>query len=216
MTHILIYRWFVFLLAAIYCLRALLFGSFDVFGGPFRFLTIWALFASFFCASRMMALMEGRSTRRWDGFVSMTAVINSMVVIMYWRLYFADPTSVTADGRLADWRLELYLHGLGPLLQVCDGLFVHRSFRRPRAALGWLLGVLGSYILWMELALQRMNDTPFGAVTSGLPYRFLNDLDLSGRVGFYGTNFGAGLALLGVFTAIAWGVRRRFPVPATP
>jgi hypothetical protein len=73
-----IFRWIVFLLAAGYCLRTLAFSSFEHFAGPFRYLTIWALFMSFFAASRMMALVEGRSTRRWDGFVGATAVVNAM------------------------------------------------------------------------------------------------------------------------------------------
>ena len=87
----LIFRWTAFLLAAGYCIRTMIFGGWDAFGGPFRFLTIWALFASFFAFSRMMAIEEGRSEKRWDGFVCMTAVINTMVVFLYWRLYFADP-----------------------------------------------------------------------------------------------------------------------------
>ena len=211
---VLIYRWIVFLLAAGYCMRTLIFGGFDNFGGPFRFLTIWALFASFFCASRMMALMEGRSDARWDGFVGMTAVINTMVVFLYWRLYFADPMSVTPDGELAAWHLEMYLHLVGPLLQWTDSIFIHRSYRRLGAALAWLVGVIAAYVAWAELVIRPMNATPQGTVTSGLPYRFLNNLELPDRAVFYATNFATGIALLFLFAGIAWAVRRRFPVPA--
>lgn len=211
---VLIYRWIVFLLAAGYCIRTLIFGGFDSFGGPFRFLTIWALFASFFCASRMMALMEGRSDRRWDGFVCMTAVINTMVVFLYWRLYFADPTSVTPDGELAAWHLEIYLHLVGPLLQVIDSIFIHRSYRRLGAPLAWLIGVICTYVAWAELLVGPMNATPVGAVTSGLPYRFLNNLEWADRAVFYASNLVTGIVLLFLFSGIAWGVRRRFPVPA--
>ncbi len=216
MNPTLIYRWIVFLLAAGYCIRTMVFGGFDAFGGPFRYLTIWALFASFFAASRMMAIIEGRSTRRWDGFVCMTAVINTMVVFLYWRLYFADPTSVTRDGQLAAWHLEIYLHLAGPLLQIIDTLFIHRSYRRLGAALLWLLGVLAAYIVWAELLVQPMNDSPRGSVTSGLPYPFLNDLELPQRMVFYSTNVATAVVLLFIFAAIATLVRRRFPVPATP
>ncbi|WP_342077279.1 hypothetical protein [Yoonia sp. SS1-5] len=210
------YRWIVFGLAAGYCIRTLVFGGFDNFGGPFRFLTIWALFASFFAASRMMALMEGRSDRRWDGFVCATAVLNTMVVFLYWRLYFADPNSVTRDGQLAAWHLELYLHLFGPLLQWIDTVFIHRSYRRLLAAVGWLTGVIALYVLWAELIVQRFNDTPVGSVTSGLPYPFLNNLELPGRLIFYATNLGMAFVLLLAFAGIAWLVRRQFPVPATP
>ncbi|WP_368185428.1 hypothetical protein [Aestuariibius sp. HNIBRBA575] len=200
-----------FLLAGGYVLRTIFFGDYDTFGGPFRYLTIWALFASFFAASRMMALEEGRSDKRWDGFVSMTAVLNAMVVFLFWKLYFADPSSVTSDGSLGDWWLELYLHGVGPMLQWIDAVVIHRAFRKLRAGLMWLLGIIGAWIAWAELVIQPMNTTPSGDVTSGLPYRFLNSLDFTGRATFYATNFAVAVVLLLVFAAVAWGVRRRFP-----
>lgn len=211
-----IFRWIVFLAAAAYCLRTLVFGSFDYFAGPFRYLTIWALFMSFFAASRMMALTEGRSTRRWDGFVGATAVVNAMVVFMYWRLFFADPNSVSSDGELGPLYIELYLHALGPLLQWIDAIFIHRSFRRLGASLVWLFGIIAAYVAWCELVLMRMNDTPAGTVTSGLPYPFLNDLELSGRAIFYGSNFAVAIVFLLVFAAIAWGIRRLVQQPKAP
>jgi len=206
-----VFRWIVLLLAAFYCLRTLFFGDFSAFGGPFRYLTIWALFCSFFAASRMMALEEQRSTKRWDGFVCMTAVINAMVVFLYWRLYFADPASVTSDGQLGQAYLELYMHGLGPALQIIDTLFVHRSYSRLRAPLIWLFGVIATYIAWAELVIGPMNNSPVGTVTSGLPYPFLNNLELSGRAVFYGSNFVIGVVLLLVFAGVAWLIRRTFP-----
>ncbi len=212
----LIFRWTAFLLAAGYCVRMLIFGGWDHFAGPFRYLTVWALFCSFWAFSRMMAIEEERSERRWDGFVCMTAVINTMVVFLYWRLYFADPTSVTSDGELGAWHLELYLHGLGPALQVIDSIFIHRAYRRLGAALVWLLGVIGAYVLWAELVLQPLNTFPAGSVTSGLPYRFLNSLELPDRAVFYGSNLAVGVVILLIYAAIAWDVRRRSPAPATP
>lgn len=216
MRPVLIYRWIVFLLAAGYAVRTLIYADFSNFGGPFRFLTIWALFASFWSASRMMAIEEGRSTRRWDGFVSMTAVVNAMVVLLYWRLYFADPMSVTRDGELGIWHLEMYLHGLGPLLQWIDTVFIHRSYRRLGSALAWLLGVIGVYLLWAELLVAPTNTSPAGTITSGLPYPFLNNLELPQRLIFYATNMATAIVLLLLFAGIAWGVRRRFPAQAAP
>lgn len=212
----LIFRWAAFLLAAGYCIRTLVFGGWDAFGGPFRFLTIWALFASFFAFSRMMAIEEGRSDKRWDGFVCMTAVINTMVVFLYWRLYFADPMSVTTDGELGAWHIEIYLHLVGPLLQVIDTIFIHRSYRRLGPAFAWLLGVIGVYVTWAEFVVQPMNSTPAGSMTSGLPYPFLNSLEVGDRMGFYVTNLTFGAALLLLYAGTAWAVRRRFPVPVAP
>ncbi|SEW41756.1 FAR-17a/AIG1-like protein [Cognatiyoonia koreensis] len=211
-----LYRWIVFLLAAGYCLRMIVMGDYGEFAGPFRYLTVWALFLSFFCASRMMAREEGRTTRRFDGMVSMTAVINAMVVFLYWRLFFADPASVTSDGQIGPLYLELYLHLAGPLLQWIDALFIHRSFRRPFAALGWLFGVISIYVVWGELVLQRMNDTPRGTVTTGLPYPFLNNLTFDDRVVFYASNFGVAIVFLLGFAALAWLIRRFLPQPTAP
>lgn len=216
MRAVVIFRWTVFLLAAGYCLRTLILGDWGHFGGPFRFLTIWALFASYFCASRMMALVEGRSTRRWDGFVSMTAVVNAMVVFLYWKLYLADPASVTSDGQMGEFYLELYLHGLGPLLQWIDAIFINRAFRRLGAAALWLCGIIATYVVWAEMVVQPLNATPRGTVTSGLPYPFLNSLLPADRAMFYASNFAAGLVLLLVFAAIALCVRRFVPAPAMP
>lgn len=212
----LIFRWAAFLLAAGYCIRTLAFSGWDAVGGPFRFLTVWALFFSFFAFSRMMAIEEGRSTRRWDGFVAMTAVVNTMVVILYWRLYFADPTSVTSNGTLAAWHLELYMHLIGPLLQVIDSIFIHRSYRRLGPALGWLFGVITAFLLLSELVFQRFNTTPSGTVTSGLPYPFLNNLEFADRAVFYGSNFAVALVILLLYAGLAWIVRRRSLAPVAP
>ncbi len=212
----LIFRWTAFLLAGGYCIRMLIFGGWEHFGGPFRFLTVWALFASFFAFSRMMAIEEGRSMRRWDGFVCMTAVINTMVVFLYWRLYFADPNSVTTDGQLGAWHLEMYLHALGPALQVIDTIFVHRSYRRLGPAFAWLVGVIALYLMWAELVLQPLNTSPSGTLTSGLPYPFLNNLAFADRAVFYGVNLATGVVLLLIYAGIAWAVRRRFPAPVAP
>lgn len=211
----LIFRWTAFLLAAGYIIRTLLFGGWAEFGGPLRFLTIWALFFSFFSFSRMMAIEESRSERRWDGFVCMTAVLNTMVVFLYWRLYFADPTSVTSDGQLGAWHLEMYLHLFGPLLQVIDTIFIHRSYRRLGAALAWLFGVIGVYVACAELVFQPLNTNPMGSVTSGLPYPFLNNLEFADRAVFYGSNFAVAVVILLIYAGISRIFSRRFPAPVT-
>lgn len=203
-----VYRWIVFGLAAAYAVRMVIVGPYDGAGGPFRYLTIWALFCSFFAASRMIARCEGRTTRRWDGFVGMTAVLNGMVVYLYWSMFLADPSSVTRTGELGQWWLEYYLHGLGPLLQWIDALFIHRAFRRPFASVAWLAGIVGVYVLWAEFGQRVLNDSPSGSVTSGLPYRFLNSLDPADRAVFYASNLAAAWALLAVFCAAAWLIRR--------
>lgn len=213
MRMLLIFRWVTFLLAGGYCVRMVLWSEYVQIGGPFRFLTIWALFLSFFCASRMIARMEGRSDKRWDALVAATAVINTMVVILYWRLYFADPASVTSDGELNSWWLEGYLHGVGPALQVIEAVFLHRAFRRPHLGAGVLLGIIAAYVAWAELVQRPFNDAPLGSVTSGLPYPFLNSLEFSERSVFYATNVGVGLVVLVLFALVSLGWGRIVPAP---
>ncbi|WP_415922298.1 hypothetical protein [Tateyamaria sp. SN6-1] len=198
---VLIYRWIVFLLAAGYCLHQLVLGSWTGPGGPFRYLTIWALFLSFYAASRMLALSEHRITRRHDVTAMCAAVLNVMVVFLYWRLYLTDPSLVNGGNPII-WWLEYYLHALGPALQIIDAMFVGRVFRRVwRAALP-LVAIIAAYVAWAELFVQRFNAKPEGSVTSGLPYPFLNSMDWDARLNFYLFNGGTALVLLVVFGVI--------------
>ena len=57
---------------------------------------------------------------------------------------------------------------------------------------------------------MRFNDSPVGSVTQGLPYPFLNNLDVSGRIIFYGSNIGVAIIFMFLFAGIAWGVRKIF------
>lgn len=198
---VLTYRWIVFLLAAGYCLQQLLFGAWTGPGGPFRYLTIWALFLSFFAASRMLALSEHRITRRHEVTAMCAAVLNVMVVFLYWRLYFTDPSLVNGR-RPIDWWLQYYLHALGPALQIIDALLIGAVFRRVWRAAVPLIIIIGAYVAWAELFVQRFNSKPVGNVTSGLPYPFLNSLEWADRVTFYGVNAGTALGLLVVFGII--------------
>ncbi|MEL6883181.1 MAG: hypothetical protein AAFP87_01635 [Pseudomonadota bacterium] len=210
-----VYRWTVFLLAAGYCLHQLFLGNWGGPGGPFRYLTIWALFLSFYAASRMLALTEHRITREHQVTAMCAAVLNVMVVFLYWRLYLTDPSLVNG-GEPPIWYLEYYLHGLGPALQIIDALFVGRVFRRVWRAVLPLLGIIATYVAWAELFVQRFNVKPTGTVTSGLPYPFLNSLEWPERLNFYLINGGTALALLAVFGIIGAVLYRvwRVQVPA--
>lgn len=212
---VLIYRWVVFLLAAGYCVYQITTSDYTNPGGPFRFLTIWALILSFFSASRMLALSEHRITRNHRVTAMCASVLNAMVVFLYWKLYFNDPALVNGDGAIV-WHQEYYLHGLGPALQIFDALIIARAFTRPLRAVLPLLTIILAYVVWAELFVQRFNETPFGSVTSGLPYPFLNSLELPGRALFYGSNAAVAVALLAGFAALMWFIDRlRRPRPLT-
>ena len=212
---VLVYRWIVFLLAAGYCLYQMFAGNWGGPGGPFRYLTIWALFLSFYAASRMLALSEHRITRPHQVTAMCAAVLNVMVVFLYWRLYLTDPSLVNGGNPII-WWLEYYLHALGPALQIIDAVFVGCVFRKVWRAVLPLLAIIGAYVAWAELFVQRFNAKPEGSVTSGLPYPFLNSMEWGERLNFYLFNAGTALALLvvfGVIGAILYRVTRR-QVPA--
>lgn len=212
--RVILWRWAVFLLAGGYLLNEIVLrADYSAPGGPFRYLTIWALLLSFYSASRMLAVSERRSSRGWSTLVTVTAVANALVVLLYWRLWFEDPALVQSRGPIVWWR-EYYLHALGPVLQWIDALFVFEGIRRLwKPAIG-LAVLFAGYIAWIELFVSRFNDFPTGSVTSGFPYPFLNSLDFAGRVEFYGTTTVTGFVFLGLFGALAWGVRRMRGQPA--
>lgn len=167
------------------------------FGAQFRYLTIWALTAS--------VLSFGLALRRGPPPLTLAAVatvMNGLVVVLYWRLFFIDPALVN-NGTPVWWR-EYYLHLLGPLLQAFDALVVMAAFRAPLRVAGWLAVLILAYVGWAELVVQPLNDWPAGRVTSGLPYPFLNDLEPAARLGFYART--AAMAL--VFVALGWGLCR--------
>ncbi len=208
MNAILYYRWFVFLTAAFYVVYLVLIdGDYSQAFGPFRFLTIWALLFSFFAASRMLALTEGRSTRDWPAVVLVTTTLNIMVVYLYWDLVFKDPALVRGNGPIR-WWLDYYAHLAGPLVQWIDALFLHRRLRALPIA-GALLGaVILVYLSFAELVLEPLNDQPFGSVTSGLPYPFLNSLEFDGRLSFYVTTAIAAAVVMVVVYGLSLVIRR--------
>jgi hypothetical protein len=211
-----LFRLIVLGLALFYGVRLLVAGSWGGFGGPLRYLTNWAALLSLVAAVLMAAREMGWTDRRFDAFTGALAVVNGMVVLLYWRLWWADPTSVTNDGQLAVWWVEYYYHGLGPALQWIDVLLVHRGLRRPFGAALWLLGMIGAYVAWAEGVVGPMNAAPVGSVTDGLPYPFLNDLEPAGRAAFYATNLGVGLGLLAVLAGLAALIRGRARRPDRP
>lgn len=212
---ILIYRWAVFLMAAAYCVYQVVSNDYSSPFGPFRFLTIWALFVSFYSASRMLALSQGRITRCHDVTAMTAAVLNVMVCFLYWKLVFTDPALVRGSNGVI-WHQEYYLHALGPALQIFDALFIAGAFRRIWRAAPVLIAVIAAYVLWSEFVLAPLSDSPVGSVTSGLPYPFLNSLELSGRMTFYISNGVVAIGVLCALGLVGWIIRRaQTRTPAT-
>jgi len=180
------------------------------FGMQFRYLTIWGL--SFAVIAHYL-LWRDRSKGQhpsYPAFITGTAVLNIMVVFLYWRLYFIDPSLVNGDNTPV-WFQEYYLHLVGPAIIIIDAIFVARSFYQPlRGALATLTICL-AYIAWAEILVGPLNNSPIGRVTSGLPYPFLNDMDIAGRTQFYCTTLATAIVFYSVCYGIAWMMRRFRP-----
>lgn len=200
---ILIFRVIVFGLTVFYMGETLTDMHAGEFGWQFRFLTIWALFGSGLSAWFMLQRSRGKTTKRHEIWAGVMVVVNVMVVYLYWSIFLNDPSSFYEDGiRLVPLWQEYYLHGIGPLLQWIDALFILGVFRRGALTVAATAVLTLVYSIWIEFIVQPLNATPVGSVTSGLPYRFLNNLDFAERISFYATNVCSALAL----GLILWGV----------
>lgn len=197
------YRSAVLLLALGYWVHLFFVGDRTAFGLQFRFLTIWALTANVIVAAHMVRLTRGRTQDDWNGFVSMVVVLNMAVVLNYWRLYFDDPANVQGPDGIP-WYREFYLHAIGPLLMWIDAFFILGAFKRMGRTLLWVLALGLVYPLWVELLVHPLNDSPSGSITSGLPYPFLNNMELGERLTFYSTISAVNFVLAG----LCWGVLR--------
>lgn len=205
---VLMFRWIVFLLAAGYMIyRIVLDADYQMPGGPFRFLTIWALCLSFFVASRQLAFSEGRSSLLWSRTVMVTCVLNALVVAIYWRLFLTNPSLVNSNGPPV-WYLEYYLHLVGPLLQWIDALVIFGAFQRWWRAVPGLIVAFFAYVLWIELFVSPNNDFPVGPDATGFPYPFLNAMTFDERAAFYAMTAVQMIGVLIAFAALAWVIRR--------
>jgi hypothetical protein len=126
-------------------------------------------------------------------------VLNAMVVFLYWKLYFIDPSLVNYSGSIV-WFQEYYLHILGPALIILDALLLNNSFTQVKKGVLTILAICLLYIFWSEAVTGPLNDTPEGSVINGLPYPFLNNMSSSERVSFYATTIVTGLG----FYAVGW------------
>ena len=180
------YRLWCLILVIGYWIYQFTITNYGNFGLHFRYLTIWGLSCTLIATFLLyINCLRGLAERYWP-FVSATAVLNAMVVFLYWKLYFIDPNLVNYSGSIS-WFQEYYLHLVGPALLILDALFINNSFRQIWRGLAVIFGICLGYILWSELITGPLNVIPEGKVTQGLPYPFLNDLTAKERIIFYAT-----------------------------
>ena len=166
------------------------------FGWQFRFLTNWGLTLSLAHAVLAWRAARDPSAAPPETLAIVAALVNGMVVYLYWSIRLSG--GGLGEGEI--WSVNnLYLHAVGPGLQIVDAVFVMRVFARPIRAVPAFAGVVLLYILWIELAVAPLNAAPAGSATSGLPYPFLNDLHRGERATFYGQAATGGLLLMLVF-----------------
>ena len=191
-SYILRYRLVCLILSVGYFLYQFTEANYNNFGIQFRYLTIWSLTTAMVATWLLYKSKRKGLPESYLPFVSATAVLNAMVVFLYWKLYFIDPSLVNYSGSIV-WFQEYYLHILGPALIILDALLLNNSFTQVKKGVMTILAICLFYILWSEAVTGPLNDTPEGAVTSGLPYPFLNNMSFSERVSFYATTIVTGL-----------------------
>ena len=98
-----------------------------ILASNFRYLTIWGLTGAMVSSYLLYRSKRNNLPETYRAFVSAVAVLNAMVVFLYWKLYFIDPSLVNYSGSIV-WFQEYYLHALGPLLIILDALFFKQIF----------------------------------------------------------------------------------------
>ena len=191
-NFILRYRFVCLLLSVGYFIYQFTGTNYENFGIQFRYLTIWGLTGAMVSSYLLYRSKLNNLPETYHAFVSAIAVLNAMVVFLYWKLYFIDPSLVNSSGSIV-WFQEYYLHALGPLLIILDALFFNKSFSQIKKGALTIFGICLFYVVWTEALTAPLNATPVGSVTSGFPYPFLNNMMFSERLGFYATTTLTGL-----------------------
>jgi hypothetical protein len=198
-----VFRWIVLLLASGFWLSQFTTALAEGFGLQFRFLTVWGLTVYVVIAALMLRNSHNRSDESYNTFVSAGVVLAAVVVFMFWKLWFTDPSLVSANGPNV-WYQTYYLHALGPALVALDAFFILGAFVFLGRTFIAVLMILIPYILWLEILVAPFNSVPLGTVVSGLPYPFLNNMEQTERLGFYGTVIVTAV----VFTLVGWVISK--------
>ena len=106
---------------------------------------------------------NGRSDS-YPAFISATAVLNIMVVFLYWRLFFIDPALVNGDNTPV-WFQEYYLHLIGPAIILIDALFISRAFDQMVRGVAGTIALCVAFVVWTEGFVAPFNDPPVRSVT---------------------------------------------------
>ena len=93
-NFILRYRLVCLLLSVGYFFYQFTAANYENFGIQFRYLTIWGLTGAMVSSYLLYRSKRNNLPETYRAFVSAVAVLNAMVVFLYWKLYFIDPSLV--------------------------------------------------------------------------------------------------------------------------
>ena len=77
----------------------------------------------------LSALNEGAArsfASRAAPFIAISALMGFFTIVLYWGLFFIDPTLVNYAGERLNFSREIYLHFAGPALLFFDAFFLKR------------------------------------------------------------------------------------------
>lgn len=143
---------------AVWC-YGLIMSNFDLFH-EMRFLTIWALTFATIVHGYIGWQRINHRPISYKSIIQSAAIMNILVVFLYWRLYLINPSLVNGN-KTPSMLTEYYLHSTGPLLMVIEALFLSKAFINFGKDLISTLTTNGLYIVWAELVLRPLQKLPY-------------------------------------------------------
>ena len=172
------------------------------FGKQFRFFTLWSLIANFIAIIFLSLSLSFKIFDRTTPFVAISSMMGLFTIILYWGLFFVDPTLVNYAGERLDFSREIYLHFAGPALLFFDTFFLKKAFTDFSRILTFAFFINFGYFAWLEIFIQPNSDFPAGKITAGLPYPFMNDMTLDQRLIFMVLCFVFGALIIWFLTKV--------------
>lgn len=198
------YTRLMFILSLVFFVYQFFIINYDYFGLHYRYLTVWALTGSLIISGLLLYKRVNGEPRAYHAASAVVAVLNALVVFLYWKMFFIDPSLINTVS--LPIHQEYYLHGVGPSLIVLDALFINKSFQKHWQAMSGILSICFFYILWLEFFVSPLNMFPVGTQVHGFPYPFLNDMQIGQRCIFYVTTIltAVGFYLIGYIFTFAY------------
>ena len=170
------------------------------FGQQFRFFTLWSLLANFIALIFLSLPSSFRIFNLAKPIIAISSMMGLFTIILYWGLFFIDPTLVNYAGERLNFYRETYLHFAGPALLFFDAFFFKKTFTDFYRILTFAFFINFGYFGWLEIFVQPNSDFPVGKITAGLPYPFLNDMPFDHRLIFMMMCFIFGALFIWIFT----------------